>query len=152
MHAILLQVTCISCRTSNRMIISACNSTNPKCGECKRELFQKFAVIFGYVYILSNPGMPRLLKVGQTSGSIQQRIDQLSSATGVPKPFVIEAYFVSSAPKEDERRLHETLASYRLPGREFFDLPLEKALPRCARALRRKAQYYRPAHGEFREP
>jgi T5orf172 domain-containing protein len=154
MHAILLQATCPSCGTSNRMILSERNSTSPKCGnpKCKAELFEKFAVIFGYVYILSNPGIPKLLKIGQTSGSIQARVNQLSSATGVPHPFVIEAYFASKDPKKDEERLHAALASYRRRGREFFALPLSEALVRCEQALQRKAQYLRAINGEFQEP
>jgi ribosomal protein S27AE len=152
MQAVLLQTQCASCGTQNRMIISAQHATSPKCGKCGRDLFGKFAVIFGYLYILSNPGMPKLLKIGQTSGSIQRRIDQLSSATGVPNPFVIEAYFISQNPRADETILHAALSLYRRPGREFFKLPLNEALARCQDALHRRAQYFRSVHGEFREP
>ena len=121
MQATLLQTKCKHCGTANRMIISDTNSKPPKCGKCHSELFDKFAVIFGYVYILSNPGMPKLLKIGQTSGSIQRRVDQLSAATGVPTPFVIEAYFVSQSPDVDEKKLHAAMTLCRVKGREFFE-------------------------------
>jgi hypothetical protein len=134
------------------MIISRRNSKAPKCGKCRGELFDKFAVIAGYVYILSNPGIPKLLKIGQTSGSIQRRVDQLSAATGVPTPFVIEAYFVSQSPSADEKQLHDALVSCRVKGREFFDVSLSDALARCAEALHRRPQYVRKIHGPFREP
>jgi hypothetical protein len=153
MQAVLLQTQCTSCGKQNRMIISDKNgATSPTCGKCGQALFSKFAVIFGYLYVLSNPRMPKLLKVGQTSGSIQQRVDQLSKATGVPAPFAIEAYFVSPNPREDEKTLHTALAQYRHPGREFFEIPLHDAINHCQNALRRRAQYFRPLHGEFREP
>ena len=152
MQAILLQTKCKCCDTANRMVISGRNSSAPKCGKCHGELFDKFAVIFGYVYILSNPGMPKLLKIGQTSGPIQRRVDQLSAATGVPTPFVVEAYFVSQSPSADEKKTHAAMASSRVAGREFFDVSLSDALARCTEALQRKPQYVRKTHGPFQEP
>jgi hypothetical protein len=44
----------------------------------------------GYIYILSNPAMQGLLKIGVTSRDVRERVTQLSAATGVPKPFEIE--------------------------------------------------------------
>lgn len=152
MQAVLIQAKCLSCNTDNRMMISAKNSTPPKCGSCGRALFAKFAVVMGYVYILSNAGMPNLLKIGQTSGSIQRRVDQLSAPTSVPNPFVIEAYFVSQHPAEDEKRLHAALANHRRPGKEFFDLALDSALAHGKEVLGKKAQYIRNLHGPFKEP
>jgi hypothetical protein len=96
--------------------------------------------------------MPKLLKIGQTSGSIQRRVDQLSAVTGVPNPFVIEAYFASQHPEDDEKRLHAALADHRRAGKEFFDLALDSALARGKEVLGRKAQYIRNLHGPFREP
>ena len=152
MQAVLLQFRCKQCGTPNRMVISDRNSKPPKCGKCQSALFEKFAVISGYVYILSNPGMPSLLKIGQTSGSIQRRADQLSAATGVPNPFVIEAYFVSQTPKIDEKSLHDAMSAQRRPGREFFEVSLKDALEKCVEILKRRPQYVRRTHGPFREP
>jgi hypothetical protein len=143
MQAVLILINCISCRTKNRIVISSDQSTPPKCGKCGFYFFEQFAVISGYVYILSNPGMPDLLKIGQTSGTLQNRIDQLSSATGVPNPFVLEAYFFCKDPKADENLVHETLKDFRRPGREFFKIPLQEALAYCENALGRPAQYRR---------
>ncbi len=152
MQAVLILTNCPDCGTANRMIVSQRNCTPPRCGKCKGELFTRFAVIFGYIYILSNPAMPNLLKIGQTRGSLKARVDQLNSATGVPKPFVIEAYFLSQNPRHEEGLVHKVLASSRAPGREFFNLPLKSALLQCEEVLRRKPQYTRERHGEFREP
>ena len=37
-----------------------------------------------FVYILSNPSFPGLLKVGFTLRDVQQRVDELSASTSVP--------------------------------------------------------------------
>ena len=44
---------------------------------------------FGYVYILTNPSMPGLVKVGKTTTTPNQRMSELHS-TGVPTPFELE--------------------------------------------------------------
>jgi hypothetical protein len=46
---------------------------------------------FGYVYILSNPSVSGL-KVGYTNNSVNERIVQLSSVTGVPTAFIPEEH------------------------------------------------------------
>jgi len=46
--------------------------------------------IGGIVYVLSNPSMPGLVKIGKTSrGSVLMRLSELYS-TGVPVPFECE--------------------------------------------------------------
>jgi hypothetical protein len=47
----------------------------------------------GFVYVLSNPAMPGLLKVGSTVGPVEKRAAGLSRMTGVPEPFKIEGTF-----------------------------------------------------------
>ena len=42
-----------------------------------------------YVYILSNPSLPSLHKIGYTANSIEERMEQLYS-TGVPTKFELE--------------------------------------------------------------
>src|SRR5690606_32879169 len=41
----------------------------------------------GYVYVLTNPAMPGLVKIGRTTRSPEERMLELTSATGVPIPF-----------------------------------------------------------------
>lgn len=152
MQGVLVLMKCPKCGTPNRMIVSDRNCTPPSCGKCKELLFSRFAVIFGYVYLLSNPAMPNLLKIGHTRGSLKTRVDQLSAASGIPKPFVVEAYFLSERPRHEEGMVHQALASSRAPGREFFSISLHEALHQCEDVLGRKPQYTRERHGEFREP
>ena len=40
----------------------------------------------GFIYILSNASMPNIFKVGLTTNSVKQRIQELNS-TGVPTTF-----------------------------------------------------------------
>ena len=81
------------------------------------------------VYILTNPAMPDLIKIGRTEGTIEDRVRQLNSVPGVPLPF--EVFF--AAVVEDaigwERALHEAFDDRRLnPRREFFRLSPDKPL------------------------
>lgn len=41
----------------------------------------------GKIYVLTNPCMRGLVKIGCTAGTIEDRIKQLSGATGVPVAF-----------------------------------------------------------------
>ena len=43
----------------------------------------------GWVYILTNPAMPNMVKIGFTTRSLEARADELTAATGVPLPFVV---------------------------------------------------------------
>jgi hypothetical protein len=82
----------------------------------------------GYLYFLSNAAFPTLLKVGQTSDTLEQRIRQLNS-TGVPFPFLLEACFRVENPKQAELTAHEALDRYRSSkNREFFKIDLQPAL------------------------
>jgi hypothetical protein len=65
----------------------------------------------GYVYLLSNPAMPGLVKIGQTTRTVKERVAELSAHTGVAAPFVIEAAFASHNPMADEARVHAHLAA-----------------------------------------
>jgi hypothetical protein len=79
------------------------------------------------VYILTNPSMPGLVKIGRT-GNLQTRVAALSAVTSVPEPFVI-AY---AAHVEDaafvERALHATFSMHRMPGKEFFKISPTNAI------------------------
>ena len=79
------------------------------------------------VYILTNPVMPDLIKIGRTDGLIEDRVRQLSSVPGVPVPF--EVFFAAEV--EDavgwERALHEAFDDRRVNSRrEFFRLSPDK--------------------------
>ena len=47
----------------------------------------------GFIYILKNPSMPNIYKVGYTTNNIYQRLKELNT-TGVPNKFIISSLFV----------------------------------------------------------
>lgn len=86
----------------------------------------------GWIYILSNSCMPGLLKIGMTTNSPQARAKEISSSTGVPEKFVVEASYYSDDPRGDEARIHSSLSQYRInTGREFFRCSLADANEVC---------------------
>lgn len=81
------------------------------------------------VYVLSNPAMPGLVKIGYTTQSdANTRIGQLYG-TGVPVPFQLD--FACKVPnaEEVERALHIAFAPQRInPKREFFRIDPGQAI------------------------
>lgn len=74
----------------------------------------------GYIYVLSNPSMPDLLKIGHSKATPEARMKQLSS-TGVPASFILQCCFCVRDPMKVERQVHLALAHAREnPSREFF--------------------------------
>lgn len=81
-----------------------------------------------YIYILSNPAMPGLLKIGFTNRDVKERVRELSVHTGVPKPFEIEYYYLTRDVEEVEGKAHIHFSSCRAPGKEFFSVPVLEAV------------------------
>ncbi len=81
------------------------------------------------VYLLTNPAMPGLVKIGMTTyEDVGSRLSALYS-TGVPVPF--ELVFACRVPDAYtvEQALHRAFGPYRLnPKREFFQINVEQAL------------------------
>ena len=82
----------------------------------------------GIVYVLTNPAMPGIVKIGKTSRGMSARLNELYS-TGVPLPF--ECAYASRVEDESkvERAFHQAFGPYRVnPRREFFDIEPEQAI------------------------
>lgn len=81
------------------------------------------------VYVLSNPAMPGLVKIGRTDNQdANSRIGQLYT-TGVPVPFTIEYACMVENPDQVEKALHIAFAPQRInPKREFFQIDPEQAI------------------------
>lgn len=85
----------------------------------------------GYVYVLSNPSMPGLLKIGMTRFNPSRRVHELSSATGVPSPFQLVYYREFHDCVAAEIEIHSLLASKGLrynDQREFFTIDTVEAI------------------------
>ncbi|MEJ8846168.1 GIY-YIG nuclease family protein [Variovorax rhizosphaerae] len=74
------------------------------------------------VYVLTNPAMPDIVKIGMTKASdVAQRIAELGKSTSVPLPF--DCVFACNVPdaRKVEQALHRAFAPDRInPSREFF--------------------------------
>lgn len=85
---------------------------------------------YGIVYLLTNPVMPGLVKIGMTTQEdIDKRMKELYT-TGVPVPF--ECQFACRVKKTDcakiEKALHAAFAPQRInANREFFRIQVEQA-------------------------
>ena len=78
------------------------------------------------VYLLTNPTMPDLVKIGRTN-DLETRLRSLSTHSGVPAPF--ECFYACEVRDsvEVERALHEAFGDHRInPKREFFRLNPER--------------------------
>jgi hypothetical protein len=84
----------------------------------------------GYIYILSNPAMPGILKIGVTERSGAHRARELySGASGVPSPFRLEFDVTVRSASLRERYVHDALAIHRVnDSREFFRVDLATAV------------------------
>lgn len=81
----------------------------------------------GYVYCLSNPSFPGLVKIGMTTKTVEARAAELYT-TGVPTPFVIEASYPCSNIVIAEQHVHDMLDLFReSSSREFFRMKPENA-------------------------
>lgn len=80
------------------------------------------------VYILINEAMPGYIKIGRTSTSVEQRMQELYK-TPVPLPF--ECFYAGKVKSavEVERALHDAFADNRVsPNREFFQIAPERVV------------------------
>jgi len=80
----------------------------------------------GSVYILTNVSMPGLIKVGYTTRSVSQRIDELAH-TGHPTRFFCELEIVTDQPELLESNLHGALYKFHYQ-KEFFKCDLVTAV------------------------
>lgn len=81
----------------------------------KREIKQ------GSVYVLSNPSMPGIVKIGVTQDSVEKRCKTISKATGVPMPFEVEYECTVDDCYKVEKALQAAFAPDRVnDNREFF--------------------------------
>ena len=81
-----------------------------------------------WVYILSNPTQPGLLKIGYTKKLPEERAKQISSATGVALPYKVEWAYQCFNGEMVEREVHHKLKAQRVnSSKEFFQISLEEA-------------------------
>jgi hypothetical protein len=80
------------------------------------------------VYLLTNPTMPGLVKIGRTT-DLETRLRDLSRSTGVPIPF--ECFYACEVGNsvKVEKALHDAFGDHRInQKREFFRLNPDRAV------------------------
>ena len=80
----------------------------------------------GWVYVLVNPTLPGLVKVGRTTRLPSTRVAELSQATGVATPFILVFEQAFADCVSAEREIHGVLDRCGMrvaPNREFFRGP-----------------------------
>lgn len=85
----------------------------------------------GYIYILINPSLEGLIKVGKTTRDPIDRAVELSKATGVPTPFIVAYQMLVNNCSKAEEFVHTWLSAkgYRVnDNREFFNAPMTEVI------------------------
>lgn len=83
----------------------------------------------GYIYVLSNPLMPNLVKIGYTKGQPDKRVQEISGDTGVPVSFNLEFSIFVTDCVAGEKLIHSSLKEKRVNSRrEFFEVSVEMAV------------------------
>lgn len=80
----------------------------------------------GIIYVLSHKAIPDLLKIGFTTRSIEERVQELSS-TGVPGKYTVELYFQTDDAAQFEMLLHRILREFRYE-KEFFKVDIQTVI------------------------
>ena len=87
----------------------------------------------GWVYVISNPAMPNLVKVGFSTKDPELRAAELSH-TGTPHRYIVEYEVLVAQPRELEHRIHRILGDIR-EGREWFRCTPEFAVATVQEAV-----------------
>jgi hypothetical protein len=85
----------------------------------------------GFIYVLVNSSLQNMVKIGKTMKDCESRAKELSSATGVPTPFIVAFEVYVNDCSSAEKHLHSLLEEkgYRVAdNREFFIAPLKEVI------------------------
>lgn len=97
----------------------------------------------GFIYVLTNPTMPGIVKIGITNRSVENRASELTSSTGVAMPFEVAFQLRVSDMVLAEEMVFTRISQKRLSSkREFFSLSLDEAqavIEQVATEIDRKA-------------
>ena len=82
-----------------------------------------------WVYVLSNPAIPSLYKIGMSRTFPEdRRIKELSRGSGVPGDFILEKAFACTNSYRVEQEVHRRLKNLRYNNKkEFFSVTFDQA-------------------------
>ncbi|WP_339119164.1 GIY-YIG nuclease family protein [Halomonas sp. BMC6] len=103
------------------------------------------ATEYGFVYVLANPAMPGLYKIGFTTQSVQVRISDLSRGTSVPAAFYKVLDITTYNPAAVERDVHLILRDARSNARrEFFQFTSDTEAAASVLVAAGQSGFYQP--------
>lgn len=76
--------------------------------------------LWGFLYVLTNPTMPGVVKVGQTERHPQIRATELSTSSGIPTPFIVEFFIEVTDAVKAEQLVHSELSKVRVSSDKEF--------------------------------
>lgn len=85
----------------------------------------------GFIYVMINPSLEGMVKIGKSSRDPKLRAIELSSATGVPTPFIVAYQIFVNDTNHIEKLLHTFFEekNYKISdNREFFSAPLSEVI------------------------
>jgi hypothetical protein len=81
-----------------------------------------------WVYILTNPAMEGMVKIGYTTNDPHTRAEQISRGTGVPMGYEVAWAYKCYKGERIEKEVHKYFKKQRVsPTREFFRVTLDEA-------------------------
>ena len=83
----------------------------------------------GYIYCFSNSAFPKLLKIGMTQRTPEERLREANSCTWCPNPYEIVLAKKVTKPREKEKSIHLLLSKYgnrENKNREFFEIEIDE--------------------------
>jgi len=102
----------------------------------------------GFVYVMSNPSMPGLVKIGMTEKMPHLRAQEISAHEGLPERMQLEYYaLVAGAPRAVEQAVHKQLATARA-GKEWFRCEASVAITAIKQVAALKVQHERFVNAE----
>lgn len=126
----------ISASTATYDVMSRAKARRPPGHKPKSRVRARAKSAAGYVYVLTNPAMPGIVKIGSTGRTPKARARELSSTTGVALPFKVAFCVKVRDAVGVERAAHEALKRHRVNRRrEFFSVSSGRArqiIVRCA--------------------
>ena len=95
----------------------------------------------GKIYILSTRESRDILKIGYTNRTVEERVKEINSATGVLIPYGVRAMWIVKSAREIEAELHNLLAPFRVrQDREFFQMDFLDAFKFITGYIREKRE------------
>ena len=93
------------------------------------------AVEAGWIYVIENPAMPNICKIGMTTRTPEERAQELHD-TGSPAPYHVVAKWPVADVRAAEQAAQAALARFRVSdAREWFRVPSAAAAARVEAVL-----------------